>query len=115
MNEFGGVEIGVAVGQTVDHAEVAIETPAVKGRIEAALGVGAVAQVPPDEAVEFGLHELGEAVGIVEGVDEDHGLFALVAGVAVVFGDDEFDVAAAGAEVVTDLLAQVRGVAAPGG
>jgi len=101
------------VGEAVHYPQVAVRAPATERAVKAAAGVSAVAQVPPDQGVKLGSHELAKAVGVIHAVDEAGGLLALRARVAVVLGADQFDVRPRRAEIVCELLPQVGGVQRP--
>jgi len=88
--------------RAADHPEVARGAPTIERGIGAAIKIGAISKVPPDERVKLRLQELGEALGVVKTADEADGLSALIAGVGVVLGDDQFDVRASGTEVSGD-------------
>jgi len=113
LHEFETIKDRVTGVGVAEDAEVAVGPPAVERGTEVAGVVGAVPQIPPEESIELGLHQLREAVGQVESVDNTRGLSALGAGIVVVLRAKEFNVGAASAEVVGDLLAQVGGIGRP--
>src|SRR5437870_1109261 len=113
LHEFRGIESGMARREAVDHPEVAVGAPAVEVRTEESIRIGAVAQVPPYEASELRLEQLAQAVGVIEAVDEARGLPALLPGVTVVFGDDQFDVRPRSAKVIRDVLPEIRRIGRP--
>lgn len=112
-HQFERVKSRIAGVQIADDGDVSISAPAVDVG-KSGIRVLAVAQIPPDVGVEFGLHQVRQAVREIEAVDDAGGLTGLrAARVGVVFRAEEFDVGAAVAEVIGELLAQIRGVAGP--
>src|SRR5215831_7723997 len=116
LQELEGIKHWISGAHISKHSFIAVRAPAVQSRIESAGGVGAVSPVPPKVRVEFRLHQLADAVSEVKSVDDTGELTSEGrAGIAVVFGADEFDVRAGRSEIIRDLLAKIRGVAWPGG
>src|SRR5678815_2556530 len=101
------------VGRSVDQPQISIGPPSINRLVKAPVGIGAVAQVPPDETVELRFHYLAQAVGIIKPVDKARRLPPLGARVAVVFCANQLNVRASRTKIITDLPTQIRRICCP--
>ena len=118
--EFVDVERRIAVCGAggvggIDDAVIAVLAPAIQRGAVVGAGALTVAKIPPDEAVEFRFHQIAEAVGEEESVDQAGGLLAGIGVHGIVFRAGEFDPFGGVAEVILELLTKIGGIVGPGG
>ena len=94
-------------------AVVAVKAPAIERRRVVVCCILAVAHVPPNDAVELGLHCPADAVGQKQTIDKAGGLLAGVGVNGIVFRADQFNSRGRGPEIVVELLTEVGGVRGP--
>ncbi len=104
--QFYGVISRVGIIRRGHDAVVAILPPAVKRRAVVIAGLLAVAQSPPNQPVEFRLHDIAEAVGEKQAVDQAGRLLAGIVGDGIVLRGDKLHSRARRPQVIGQLLAK---------
>ncbi|MGA2685880.1 MAG: hypothetical protein ABSF51_12590, partial [Verrucomicrobiota bacterium] len=115
LHKLHGIKGRITRAGIEHETEIAVGSPAVQRRIKIAGGILAIFKDPPQIGIELGFHDLTHAVREIESIDQTGGLPALRTGIGIILRAKEFNVCAAGAEVIADLLPSICGVTGPVG